>query len=145
MTPRELRAFIFQIENQQMTIEELRNKLFNFTKQDNDITYDEINNINGKIQTPAIIQESVKTPLSRLELLDKYPSTKNPKAYKSIRTRIGDNVKFKSGKLGDNEIYIGAIEKKEKDGYQGCLMYIIAEENGNKHYVSNSEILEVIK
>jgi len=92
-----------------------------------------------------IIQESTSKPINQLDLLNKYPQTKKTKYNKSIKTRCGDNVKFKSGKLGNNEIYIGIIEKKESDSYAGCLMYTIAEENGNKHYVSNSEILEVIK
>jgi len=74
MTPRELRVFIFQIENQQMTIEELRNKLFNFTEQDKDITYDEINIINGKIQTLAIIQDDVK-PLETETVKPQEPPT----------------------------------------------------------------------
>ena len=92
--------------------------------------------------TPA---ESTRKPINHLDLLNKYPPTKKPKYNKSIKTRCGDNVKFKSGKLGGNEVLTGIIEKKEPDSYAGCLMYTIAEENGNKHYVSNSEILEVIK
>jgi len=147
MTPRELRALLFQIDNKNLTVEELRNKLFDLTNQDNDITYDEINIINGKQHEESVtIQESTREPLRHLDIINKYPPTKKPRTNKkSIKTRIGDNVKFKSGKLGDNELYTGIIEKKEQDGYRGCLMYTIAESNGNKHYVSNSEILEVIK
>ena len=95
-----------------------------------------------KVITPI---ESTSKPLNHLELLNKYPPTKKHKYNKSIKTRIGDKVNFKSGKLGDNEVLTGTIEKKEQDSYAGCLMYTIAEENGNKHYVSNSEILEIIK
>ena len=47
MIPRELRALLFQIDNKNLTVEELRNKLFDLTNQDNDITYDEINIINA--------------------------------------------------------------------------------------------------
>ena len=102
----------------------------------------EIEQEQQEVITPA---EPTRKPINHLDLLNKYPPTKKTRYNKSIKTRIGDNVKFKSGKLGDNEVYTGIIEKKEQDGYQGCLMYTIAEGNGNKHYVSNSEILEVIK
>jgi len=102
----------------------------------------EIEQEQQEVITPA---ESTREPINHLDLLNKYPQTKKTRYNKSIKTRINDNVKFKSGKLGDNEIYTGIIKKKESDSYAGCLMYTIAEENGNKHYVSNSEIIEVIK
>jgi len=97
-------------------------------------------------QEPAFIQEQPGKPIiNHLELLNKYPPPKKSKYNKSIKTRCGDKVKFKPAKLGNNDILTGIIEKKESDSYAGCLMYTIAEESGNKHYVSNSEIIEVIK
>jgi len=97
MTPRELRALLFQIDNKNLTVEELRNKLFDLTNQDNDITYDEINIINGKQESINIqtIQKPTREPLKHLDIINKYPPTKKPKTNKkSIKTRINDNVKF---------------------------------------------------
>jgi len=101
----------------------------------------EIEQEQQEVITPA---EPTRKHINHLDLLNKYPQTKKTRYNKSIKTQCGDKVKFKSGKLGDNETYTGIIEKKETDSYAGCLMYTIAEEN-NKHYISNSEILEVIK
>jgi len=102
----------------------------------------EIEQEQQEVITPA---EPTRKPINHLDLLNKYPPTKKTRYNKSIKTHCGDKVKFRPGKLGNNEVLTGIIEKKEPDSYAGCLMYTIAEENGNKHYVSNSEIIEVIK
>lgn len=46
MTPRELRSFLFQIDNQNMAVRELREKLFRFEDQDKELASDDIIEIN---------------------------------------------------------------------------------------------------
>ena len=77
MTPRELRALLFQIDNRNLTVEELRNKLFDLTNQDNDITYDEINIINGKQQEPV----STQTTQEPIEEIKEKPAPKTIREY----------------------------------------------------------------
>jgi len=125
---------------------EIASKIHEYLKNEGRKEIEQEEVIDVKPQEVITPIESTSKPINHLELLNKYPSTKKPKTdKKSIKTRCGDKVNFKSGKLGDNEVLTGIIEKKEQDSYAGCLMYTIAEENGNKHYVSNSEILEIIK